>query len=109
MAMFDANILLYITAESQLVETWLSHDVTHEVLVDGFNEPGSYQRQINYAADVEIIDQLVYRADSCKQQIAYRCESSRLLENPGTSSGGGGDGGTEDGTGPGEAIYSVHK
>lgn len=89
------------TEESGLVETWLSHDATHEVLVDGFREAGSYSRIINYDAKLTVIDQLVARADSCKQEIKYRCESSRLLENPGTGSSGD-SGGSEDGTGPGE-------
>ena len=93
-------------AESGKVETWLSHDSEHEVLVDGFREPGSYSRMITYAANVSIIDQLTHRADSCKQEIKYRCESSRLLENPGTSQTPEG-GGTEDGTGPGKIVKAL--
>lgn len=84
-----------------MVETRLYHDSMHEVMVDGKQSPGSYSRIINYAANLTQIDQLVHRATECEQQITYRCESSRLLQNPGSSENPISDG-SEDGTAPGQ-------
>lgn len=83
-----------------MVETELSHDSEHEVMVDGKQQPGSYSRVIKYDTDLAQIDQLVHRATSCEQRISYRCESSRLLHNPGSTITPGTDG-ADDGTAPG--------
>jgi len=90
-----------IVADNNLVETWLSHDFTHEVLVDGFQPAGSYHQVITYDANLTQIDQLVHRAAKCRQEIKYRCEGSRLLAKPGGSGTGGGGNTNDDGTGPG--------
>lgn len=90
-----------IAEDSDAVETYLGHDSMHEIMVDGKQAPGSYSRRIMYSANVTQIDQLVHRAHSCRQDISYRCESSRLLSSPGSNNNPGNDG-SDDGTGPGE-------
>lgn len=89
-----------------MVETELAHDSMFEIMVDGKQAPGSYQRAINYGTNLTQIDQLVYRATSCRQYIQYRCESSRLLESPSSSVQPGTDI-SEDGTGGGTPDLTI--
>ena len=65
----------------------LSHDSMDEMLVDGYPEPGSYVRPINYnVALKEEIDEIINRAFSCEQYIKYTCFQSKLLTDAGQRS-----------------------
>ncbi|CAH8572210.1 unnamed protein product [Dicrocoelium dendriticum] len=63
--------------------TTLAHDVEGFVLVDGYQEPGSYHRRLNYGrADRETLGEVVRRAVRCEQSITYQCWNSYLLRLP---------------------------
>lgn len=98
--------ILFYSETKQQVETELQHDTMHEVMVDGYQGPGTYIRPITYKTNLTQIDQLIYRASSCRQFIQYRCENSRLLDNPGTGGNVPAGGVAEDGTGTGKYVIS---
>lgn len=65
--------------------TEVGHDSMAPTLVNGYPGAGSYLRTISYEMDMEQIDELIARAQSCEQYIKYECYQSRLLSNPGGS------------------------
>lgn len=66
-----------------IAQTLVGHNSENEVLVNGFNEPGSYVRRVRYETGILELEALIERATSCKQLISYKCNNSRLLANPG--------------------------
>ena len=54
-----------------------------EVEVDGYQEPGSYVRPINYDTHRENFDELVDRSSYCEQFIKWRCRDAKLLSDAG--------------------------
>ncbi|ELU06489.1 hypothetical protein CAPTEDRAFT_45779, partial [Capitella teleta] len=64
--------------------TEVGHDSMAPTLVNGYPGAGSYLRTISYEMDMEQIDELIARAQSCEQYIKYECYQSRLLSNPGS-------------------------
>lgn len=64
------------------VVTVLSHSSDHTTTVDGFQEPGSFEQQIIYEADLPQIEALLNRSQSCWQSLTYSCYASRLFNSP---------------------------
>ncbi|CAH8495689.1 unnamed protein product [Schistosoma rodhaini] len=69
------------------VMTMLHHDAPDDVVVDGYQAPGSYKRKLNYGrADRETLGELVRRSIECDQSLTYQCWNAKLLQLP---AGGG--------------------
>uniref|UniRef100_A0A182XZ17 L-aminoadipate-semialdehyde dehydrogenase-phosphopantetheinyl transferase n=1 Tax=Anopheles stephensi TaxID=30069 RepID=A0A182XZ17_ANOST len=64
------------------VVTVLSHSSEHTTRVDGFAEPGSFEQNIIYEADLPQIEALLNRSTECWQTLTYACRSSRLFNSP---------------------------
>lgn len=64
------------------VITTLGHSQEHTTTVDGFQEPGSFEQNILYDADMQQIEALLNRSHTCWQRLSYSCRSSRLFNSP---------------------------
>lgn len=64
------------------VITTLRHSQEHTTTVDGFQEPGSFEQNIMYDADLPQIEALLNRSHSCWQRLTYSCQASRLFNSP---------------------------
>lgn len=64
------------------IMTVLRHSNEQTTPVDGFQEPGSFQQDIEYEADVDQIEALLNRSVSCHQRITYYCRNSKLFNTP---------------------------
>lgn len=64
-------------------ETRIEHSDTSFILVDGFQNPGSYSRTLNYGSASRVaLSELTRRAIQCEQSVAYRCWNAKLLAKP---------------------------
>ena len=62
--------------------TVVSHDSENRTLVDGFEAPGSYSRNVTYDETSLIqLASLTASSSHCEQFIKYECYNSRLLLN----------------------------
>ena len=62
--------------------TVISHDRETRTLVDGFDSPGSYSRDIHYTgASLSQLASLTKISSHCTQSIKYECYHSRLFKN----------------------------
>ncbi|CAH8438063.1 unnamed protein product [Heterobilharzia americana] len=69
------------------VMTTLHHDAPDDIIVDGYQAPGSYRRKLKYGrADRDTLGELVRRAVECDQSLTYQCWNAKLLQLP---AGGG--------------------
>ncbi|XP_050406137.1 neurexin-4 [Patella vulgata] len=66
------------TADGKTI-TYISHDSQNLITVNGYQEPGSYIRMLNYVTDLPELTDVIERAQSCQQYIEYICNNSRLL------------------------------
>ncbi|KAJ6647209.1 Neurexin-4 [Pseudolycoriella hygida] len=64
------------------IVTVVSHSKEHTTTVDGFAEPGSFEQNIIYEADLPQIEALLNRSHNCWQRLTYQCQSSRLFNSP---------------------------
>ena len=64
------------------VLTVLGHSSEHSTVVDSFQEPGSFEQNIIYDADLPQIEALLNRSRECSQRLVYQCQSSRLFNSP---------------------------
>ncbi|XP_041371694.1 neurexin-4-like [Gigantopelta aegis] len=64
--------------------THVGHNSEESITVDGYQEPGSYVRFVEYAANLQELTLLIERAESCRQYIEYMCYNAKLLAKPGT-------------------------
>jgi contactin associated protein-like 2 len=64
------------------VLTVLGHSSEHSTVVDSFQEPGSFEQNIIYDADLPQIEALLNRSRECSQRLIYSCQSSRLFNSP---------------------------
>lgn len=71
----------FSTADGRVV-TVLSHSNEQTTTVDGFQEPGSFEQNIIYEAELPQIEALLNRSQSCWQRLNYECQSSRLFNSP---------------------------
>lgn len=64
-------------------ETRIEHTDVGFISVDGFQNPGSYSRMLNYGrASRAVLSELTRRAVYCEQSVAYRCWNAKLLAKP---------------------------
>ncbi|VUZ53405.1 unnamed protein product, partial [Hymenolepis diminuta] len=64
-------------------ETRIQHTDGNFLSVDGFQNPGSYKRILNYGkASRAALAELTRRAMYCEQSVAYRCWNAKLLAKP---------------------------
>lgn len=68
-------------ADGRIITT-LGHSQEHTTTVDGFQEPGSFEQNILYNANMEQIEALLNRSETCWQRLSYSCRSSRLFNSP---------------------------
>jgi contactin associated protein-like 2 len=59
--------------------TEIDHYNEGEIIVKGYNNPGSYSQKIIYTASKEQINELVERSYSCSQYVSIRCRGARFL------------------------------
>nr|CAD7587711.1 unnamed protein product [Timema genevievae] len=64
------------------IVTVIRHSNEQTTQVDGFQEPGSFVQNIMYEADMEQMEALVNRSNSCWQRLQYACKHSRLFNSP---------------------------
>nr|CUU99120.1 hypothetical transcript [Hymenolepis microstoma] len=64
-------------------ETRIQHTDETFLPVDGFQNPGSYKRTLNYGkASRPALAELTRRAVYCEQSVGYRCWNAKLLAKP---------------------------
>ena len=62
--------------------TVISHDSENRVLVNGYDPPGSYSRDVHYTgASLSQLASLTEISSQCEQFIKYQCYHSRLFKN----------------------------
>lgn len=64
------------------VVTEVHHKSEEPTVVDGFQEEGSFKQDIIYNANIEQIEALINRSNTCWQNIRYDCQQSRLFNSP---------------------------
>lgn len=62
--------------------TYVHHKNDQTTVVNGFEAPGSFVQDVVYNAEVEQMEILINRSDSCSQRLRYDCKNSRLLNSP---------------------------
>lgn len=63
-------------------QTILHHTSEGSQMVRGYQEPGSYIRDLKYDASFDQIVTMVNRSYICKQSLRYECYNARLLNSP---------------------------
>nr|KAG5692255.1 hypothetical protein BaRGS_011755 [Batillaria attramentaria] len=72
-------VTYYLDNDGSII-TSIGHDSQDWITVNGYQDPGSYVRMIKYAADDMLaMEDIIERADRCRQFIDYMCNSSKLL------------------------------
>ncbi|PVD37242.1 hypothetical protein C0Q70_04237 [Pomacea canaliculata] len=67
-------------ADTGQIITYVGHDSQDWVTIDGYQDPGSYVRLIKYSTDdMKGLEEVIERADTCRQYIEYQCNNSKLL------------------------------
>lgn len=62
------------------VETWIRHNSMSLLTVNGFQAPDFYVRKVQYETDIAGLTEVIERAVSCEQDIEYKCNNSRLMQ-----------------------------
>ncbi|XP_067054143.1 neurexin-4-like [Acropora muricata] len=76
------NVTCNMTDKNGVGVTVISHDTETRTLVDGFDSPGSYSRDIHYTgASLSQLASLTKSYSHCEQSIKYECYHSRLFKN----------------------------
>ena len=74
------NVTCDMTDKNAVGVTVISHDSENRTLVDGFEEAGSYSRDINYTeADLQQLASLTNVSTHCEQFIKYECFNSLMF------------------------------
>ena len=75
------NVTCDMTDKNAVGVTVISHDSEDRTLVDGFEEAGSYSRDINYTeADLLQLASLTNVSTHCEQFIKYECINSLMFQ-----------------------------
>ena len=73
------NVTCDMSDKNGVSVTVISHDSENRMLVDGFDGPGSYSRDINYkGASLSQLASLTIVSSHCEQFIRYQCRASHL-------------------------------
>ena len=76
------NVTRNMTDKNGVGVTVISHDSETKTLVDGYDSPGSYSRDIHYTgASLSQLASLTKISSHCEQFIKYECHHSRLFKN----------------------------
>ena len=76
------NVTCNMTDKNGVGVTVISHDSETKTLVDGYDSPGSYSRDIHYTgASLSQLASLTKISSHCEQFIKYECHHSRLFKN----------------------------
>ena len=76
------NVTCNMTDKNGVGVTVISHDRETRTLVDGFESPGSYSRDIHYTGtSLSQLASLTKISSHCEQSIKYECYHSRLFKN----------------------------
>lgn len=60
--------------------TYIGHDSQDWITVNGYQDPGSYVRQIKYSSQSLLgMENIIERAQICRQYVEYQCNNSKLL------------------------------
>ena len=70
-----------MTSKNGVGVTEIGHDSESRTLVNGYESPGSYKRNIYYDLSTEQIVAIMKHSKNCEQYIRYDCYGSRLLSN----------------------------
>jgi hypothetical protein len=62
--------------------TEIGHDSESKICVYGYEDPGSYKREIEYDIPLEQIVAIINQSKNCSQFIKYKCYHSILLARP---------------------------
>jgi contactin associated protein-like 2 len=62
--------------------TEIDHYNEGEVIVKGYQLPGSYSQDIHYSASWRQVNELVERSYACSQYVSVRCRGARFLNYP---------------------------
>ena len=74
---------VYLDEDGRIV-TNVGHDSEDLIAVNGYQDPGSYVRHVNYVTErIEALEDVIERAQMCRQYVTYRCNNSKLLYNEG--------------------------
>jgi hypothetical protein len=65
-----------MTSKNGAGVTVIGHDSESRTLVDGYEDPGSYRRNITYDISMEKIVAIIDRSKKCEQFIKYECYNS---------------------------------
>ena len=77
-----------ITVDCDMVDdgggwTILHHDSEVKTQVVGFEEPGSYVKNVTYAASDQALDDVIALSNGCKQHVLYECKGSLFHNSSG--------------------------
>ncbi|KAI8520372.1 hypothetical protein Bbelb_001260 [Branchiostoma belcheri] len=75
-------MLVQCDHEGKTVITLIGHDSEARTRVKGFEDPGSYSKDVTYWNSMEQVRALVDQSSSCKQHIKYECYDSLLWDDP---------------------------
>ena len=73
-------VMCSMSVETRSAATIVRHDSMQRTLVDGYEEPGAYNRTVTYVAPMSQIEALVSVSSRCSQLIRFECIHARLLE-----------------------------
>lgn len=66
----------------KIVKTIVFHDALNYLTVDGFQAPNFYRKKLQYSGDIESLTNIIERSASCRQNLEYQCNNSKLLAQP---------------------------
>ncbi|GFN94779.1 neurexin-4 [Plakobranchus ocellatus] len=70
-------------ADGEII-TYIKHDSMGPILVNGYQDPGSYVRKITYEAkEILALEEIIDRSRMCRQNVVYRCQNAKFLRDPG--------------------------
>ena len=75
----SAKVYCDMTSKSGVGVTVIGHDSESRTLVNGFEPPGTYKRNVNYDISMEQIVAIMKQSKNCEQFIKYECYESMLL------------------------------
>ncbi|XP_028416579.1 neurexin-4-like [Dendronephthya gigantea] len=68
-----------MTSKSGVGVTVIGHDSESRTIVNGYDPPGSYKRNIEYDISMEQIVAIINQSKNCEQFIKYECYGSTIL------------------------------
>ncbi|XP_027058141.1 contactin-associated protein-like 2 [Pocillopora damicornis] len=79
---------VYCDLHGRWVMVSFTHDVYGVEVVDGYEEPGSFIRDVTYSHSLQQMAAAISVSENCRQLISYTCSKSRIMANYGDLVGG---------------------